>query len=122
MIEITAIWDTGATSSVISQRVVEACGLKRTGTQRVYYAHSEDPVDVSAFLVNIRLPNNVERQGLPVTLGAPQGADILVGMDIIGVGDFAVTNRDGKTKFSFRLPSRADIDFVAEDKKSDLIA
>ena len=43
-------------------------------------------------------------------------------MDIIGVGDFAVTNRDGKTKFSFRLPSRADIDFVVEDKKSDLTA
>ena len=55
-------------------------------------------------------------------MGAPQGADILIGMDIIGVGDFAVTNRDGKTKFSFRLPSRADIDFVVEDKKSDLTA
>ena len=57
-------------------------------------------------------------RGLPVNLGRLSGeAEVLIGMDIINRGDFAVTNRDGRTKFSFRIPSQADIDFVAEDAR-----
>ena len=41
-------------------------------------------------------------------------ADVLIGMDIIGTGDFAVTNLNGLTKFSFRVPSLEHIDFVAD--------
>lgn len=37
-------------------------------------------------------------------------------MDIINKGDFAITHPDGKTKFTFRYPSQADIDFVKEDR------
>ena len=35
-------------------------------------------------------------------------------MDIISHGDFAVTNQNNKTTFSFRLPSTEDIDFVEQ--------
>ena len=42
------------------------------------------------------------------------GFDILIGMDIINRGDFAVTNRNGKTMFSYRYPSMAAIDFQSE--------
>jgi len=44
------------------------------------------------------------------------GIDVLIGMDILGLGDFAVTHQDGKTVFSFCVPSRKHIDFVAEIK------
>ena len=121
MATFVAIWDTGATRSVISQKVVEACGLEAIGVQKVYHAQGEAS-DVEAFLVNIGLPNNVEFQGLRVTLGVLRSADVLIGMDIIGRGDFAVTNRDGKTKFSFRIPSQADIDFVAEERQTSLLS
>ena len=40
-------------------------------------------------------------------------------MDIITRGDFAVTNRGGKTTFSFRIPSQADIDFVKDDNAAN---
>ena len=66
--------------------------------------------------MNIRLPNGVGFSGIRVTLGELGDADMLIGMDIINQGDFAVTNSNGKTKFSFRIPSQADIDFVAEDR------
>lgn len=121
MATFTSIWDTGATRSVISQKVVDVCGLESIGVQKVYHAQGEAN-DVEAFLVNIGLPNNVEFQGLRVTLGVLRGADVLIGMDIIGRGDFAVTNRDGKTKFSFRIPSQADIDFVAEGKRAGVLS
>lgn len=67
-----------------------------------------------SFLVNIYLPNDVAFAGVRVTKGTLGGADILIGMDIISQGDFAVTSPQGKTKFSFRIPSQANIDFVTE--------
>ena len=35
-------------------------------------------------------------------------------MDVITTGDLAITNHNGKTTFSFRVPSCEEIDFVAE--------
>ena len=71
------------------------------------------------YSVNIELPNEVVFPGLLVTLGDFLGGDVLIGMDIIGAGDFAVTNQNGITKFSYRYPSSADIDFVREDRDRD---
>ena len=42
------------------------------------------------------------------------GIDALIRMDILGVGDFAVTHHNGNTAFSFCCPSRREIDFVTE--------
>ena len=55
--------------------------------------------------------DTVERMEL--IRGLRQGNfDVLIGMDIIGSGDFAITNHKGKTVFSFRIPSIGRIDFV----------
>ena len=32
--------------------------------------------------------------------------DVLIGMDVIGDGDFLLTNKNGCTEFSFHYPSR----------------
>ena len=37
--------------------------------------------------------------------------DVVIGMDVICNGDFAITNQDDKTTFSFRIPSEVEIDF-----------
>jgi len=66
------------------------------------------------YLVNVYLPNNVAFSNILVTKGKLLGADLLIGMDIINRGDFAVTNKGGLTKFSFRYPSQTHIDFVEE--------
>jgi len=63
-------------------------------------------------MVSIFLPNHVVVPEVTVSECNLLGSDVLIGMDIIGNGDFAVTNLDGKTVFSFRLPSRERIDFV----------
>ena len=115
MFPFTAIWDTGATHSVISQNVVDKCGLIAVGLTDVHHAQGKTE-RVPWFLVNIRLPNRVGIPGLPVILGDFPGGDVLVGMDIIGQGDFAVTSPGGRTKFSYRIPSLADIDFVQEHR------
>ena len=37
---------------------------------------------------------------------------VAIGMDIIGLGDFVVSSYEGKTAFSFRMPSLHCFDFV----------
>ena len=124
LVPFSAIWDTGATNSAISQKVVDACGLVPTGYATIQHARGREP-NVPTFLVNIMLPNDVGFPGLQVSLGQfgeADDADLLIGMDIIGRDDFAVTNRDNKTKFSFRYPSLADIDFVAESVRANALS
>ena len=109
-----AIWDTGATNTVITERVVKDCGLKPIGMTKIYHVGGET-TDTNVHFINIRLPNNVEVYNLRVTEGILQGqADVLIGMDIITKGDFAVTNFKGRTVFSFRSPSTERIDFTKQ--------
>jgi hypothetical protein len=64
----TAIWDTGATACVITQAVVDACGLVPTGMTRVRGAYG-DATLAETFLVDIYLPNGVRVQAVRVTKG-----------------------------------------------------
>ena len=110
-LDFSAIWDTGATNSVVTMDVVNACGLKPIGIAQSHGAHGVKTVDV--YLVNILLPNSVLAYSIRVGLGdLPSGSHVLIGMDIISQGDFAVTNFQGLTWFSFRCPSQAHIDYV----------
>lgn len=40
-----------------------------------------------------------------------------LGVDVIGIGDFAITNFNGKTVLSFRAPSMECIDYVRQHNK-----
>ena len=111
MHQFQAIWDTGATNSVITQHVIDTCGLKPTGMKEVHGVHGSALSET--FLVNIRLPNGVGFANIDVTRGELLGGHLLIGMDIITRGDFSITNV-GKTVFSFRVPSVTTVDFVKE--------
>lgn len=65
-------------------------------------------------MVNFYLPNNVAIIGIRVSEGTIGGGDVLLGMDIISAGDFAITNYNGQTWWTFRVPSNEPIDFVQE--------
>jgi hypothetical protein len=99
-------------ASVISTNVVNSLGLKPIGKARVFHANGESTV--CTYLINISLPNGIEFPSLLATEGLLSDTDVLIGMDIISKGDFAVTTADGDTKMSFQIPSTHDIDFVQE--------
>lgn len=112
-----AIWDTGATNCVITVKVIRECGLKQIGMTNVNTVGGAIN-DCPVYLVNIDLPNKVHVVGVRVTEGnIIGGVDVLIGMDIIALGDFVITNREKKTTFSFRFPSMETIDFVKQHKK-----
>ncbi len=106
------IWDTGATNTVITKKIVNELNLQPTGKTDVDTANGKVP-NVDTYLVNINLPMNVNVQGVTVTEGnLPSDEDILIGMDIITLGDFTITNLDGKTKMTFGIPSIHSYDYV----------
>lgn len=95
-----AIWDTGATGTVITQKVVEECVLSPTGVVEVQTAAGK--TKVNSYLAHVWLPNKIVVSDVQVTFGElGRGVDVLIGMNIIGKGDFAVTNKDEKTVFFF---------------------
>jgi len=113
--KIKAIWDTGATTSVISKDVVKMLELSPIGKIKMFHAFGCDTT--MYYAVSIFLPNKVVFPALKVVEGILNDADILIGMDIISMGDFAITSSQGKTKFSFQIPSTHDTDFQKEINK-----
>ena len=120
-VEGKAQWDTGATNTCISKKVVDDLKLIPTGRKTVH-TPSGNAIQ-NTYLVDIELPNNVTMTNVMVfgsEIGA-QGIDVLIGMDIISRGDFAVSNFEGTTKFSFRSPSVKHTDFVQETNASNIM-
>jgi len=107
--EFNAVWDTGAVRTVISNNVVKTLGLVPRGKVLMYHANGES--FVNTYFINLLLPNQIEVQVLQVMEGDLTDTDILLGMDVIGLGDFALTSREGNTLFSFNQPAEFEIDF-----------
>lgn len=112
IIQFVGLWDTGATGSAISRNVVDKLGLKPIGKSEVFHANGKSTVDV--YVINLFLPNQVLVQFVTVTEGVLNGFDLLMGMDIITLGDFSITNFKGNTCLSFRFPSQKEVDFVVQ--------
>jgi len=116
--KFTALWDTGATSTVISKSVATALNLTPIGKGMSYHAGGSSQVNV--YMISIMLPNKVLFHSQEVIEAELNGCDILIGMDIITTGDFSISNFEGKTTFSFRIPSQKTLDFIEEEKQKEL--
>ena len=116
--DVMAVWDTGATGSVITQAIVGKLGIAPIGLTQVHGVNSTDLSEV--YLVDFHFPMGVVIRGLNVTLGALVGIDALVGMDVITAGDFSITNKNGRTKMSFRVPSQIEVDYVEESNRQGM--
>jgi hypothetical protein len=111
-----ALWDTGASKSVITSGLVKLLGLTAVG--QVTVNHAGGASQSLTYVVNFMLPNRVAILGALVTEmpGELQhtGFDVILGMDVIGIGDFSITNVGGQTCMSFRTPSLVTVDYVEE--------
>lgn len=124
--EVFAIWDTGATGSCISTEVAEQLKLIPTGMKNIQTPSGGSTVNT--YVVDIILPNNVRIPNVEVcdsVIGTQRigqyNLGMLIGMDIINLGDFAVSNHNGQTAFSFRMPSMQTIDYVKQANVANII-
>ena len=108
---VKAQWDTGATGTCISKNVVKSLNLSPIGKVQV---HTPSGIGVmNKYLINLILNNEVRIMNVSVMdseIGA-QGIDILIGMNIISLGDFAISNYENRTQFPFRLPSQEHVEY-----------
>ena len=99
-----ALWDTGAQSSTISTKLATELGLlviserMMTGAGGQYIAKE--------YLAGLLLPNKVAINAISLYgFVGSEHFDLLIGMDIITLGDFLVSTHDGVMHFSFQIPS-----------------
>lgn len=110
-----ALWDTGATNTVVTEKVIVNGSLQPIGITKVLTASGE--TNSYTYFVSLWLPHKVCFPNLKVTRGElGQDIDILIGMDVINRGDFSVTNLDDITTFSFRIPSLERVDYTGQLK------
>ena len=114
IVSTKGLWDTGATGSSITKSMASALGLISLGKRHVRGVHGINETDV--YYVSITLDNKNITIKAKVTecneLSHDKSVGLLIGMNIITMGDFAITNYQGATTMSFRVPSLQKIDFV----------
>lgn len=102
----TAIWDTGATSSMISESLAKELKLEPEGSVKVSGVHGIE--DAKIYTIDLIFGNGFTLDKLQVSeAGNNAGFDVLIGMDIISKGLFIVdgVNNAGKgCQIAFALP------------------
>jgi len=110
-LEFTAVWDTGATNSIITTDVAKRLNLCPEGSIVVNGVTGSMSVDT--YLVTFTLPNGYSKDVFTASCSEAIGCDVLIGMDIISIVDFAITRGSYGTTFSFKIPQGDEIDFSA---------
>lgn len=102
-IRCVAIWDTGADTTHISRHIADILSLKTIGTMSCNAIGGI--IECYEYFVDILLPSDIAINDIAVLdFEGMSDCDVLIGMDIICNGDFAVTNADETTWVTFRVP------------------
>jgi len=102
-----AMWDTGATNTLISPKIVKALGLKPYGKSGISSANGI--IETNTYLIHVGIPSGSIVTNILALEDDNEDYEVVIGMDIIAQGDFAFSNKDGHSTFSFRIPSEEEI-------------
>jgi hypothetical protein len=99
-----ALWDTGATSSTISGTLASQLCLPVTGEREMRGAGGR--YRAKEYLSGLLLPNHIVIPSMSLyEFAGSDHFDMLIGMDIISLGDFLVSKHNDNLLFSFHYPS-----------------
>lgn len=97
-----ADWDTGATTTIISERVVELLGLIPIGKTKISGINGI-PVLTNEYCVDLKFSDDVSIQFVKVAEAPLLTMDMLIGMNVINQGDFHLDFKDGNNLFTFEV-------------------
>ena len=103
-------WDTGAEITIICTELAKALGVTEIGRGEVEGIGGNHESWVAE--VHLGLPSGETFENLKVFVDDIPDYDLLIGMDVMREMDVAITNTNGKTKFTYERPSCHDIDFA----------
>jgi hypothetical protein len=100
-----ALWDTGAAISAITPRIQQELELVQIGTKYIRGVTGTSKVPV--VLLTLELPNDLLKQNIEVAVcNFSNDVGMIIGMNIITLGDFALLHGNNHTEFSFTIPPR----------------
>jgi len=109
-VDLKVIWDTGASLTFIKPKVRDQLKLRIFGSETsIFVAGIGGKVKADLTTMSIALTDSFILECLPVYIvDFPINYDMVIGMNIISMGDFSVNNTDSKTSFSFIMPPLPD--------------
>jgi hypothetical protein len=110
-----ALWDTGASHCFITASLARKLDLVPVRRTRVGHAKGSSTEDV--YVINLHItPKYYVEVEVTECQSDISSFDVIIGMEVISQGDFAITSKRGVVTFSFRLPSQTHIDFTIDSK------
>jgi len=98
-----ALWDTGAMMSAITPDIRDKLKAPSVDRKTIAGIHSSQEVDIVSIM--LELPNNVVKRTFKAAVcNIASSAEMIIGMDIISLGDFALSNGNDQPLFSFAVP------------------
>ena len=108
--EVNTLIDTGANCSCISKDLVNL--LKLSPIDIVTISTPSSITQVNVYVINIKIHGIIieDVRVCDSNIGS-QGLDLLLGTDIINMGDLMVSNYNNKTILSLRFPTKSYLKF-----------
>ncbi|WP_300505303.1 retropepsin-like aspartic protease [uncultured Duncaniella sp.] len=104
-------WDTGCNMTCISPTVANSLCLPPGRHIEVKTPHGTTTSTNTVF-VSLKIPNGQILPSVEVCIAHMVDADMLIGMDVISLGDFALTrNKYGEMIMSICMPPMMTVDF-----------
>lgn len=97
-----ADWDTGATVTVISERLVAELGLLPIGRTKIS-GYNGRPKVTNEYRIDLLFPNEIRVPFVKVVEAPLVTMDLLVGMNVINQGHLDIDFSNGKREFSFEI-------------------
>lgn len=123
-IETRGLWDTGAQNSAITKKAAELLSLPIIGKTQIRGVHGIKEVNVYYIEIVLNNPNITVKCNATECeeLSNDGTVNLLLGMNVISRGDFVISNFEGHTTMTFRVPSLESINFVREMDEYNKIA
>jgi hypothetical protein len=100
--------------------------LKLTAIDTAIVQGVNSLMQVPVAFISLTLPNGIRASNIRATVSEIQRVDMLIGMDLIQLGDFSTSNFEQKTVFAFAVPpfkNRTDLyeKAIAASRKKEMI-
>jgi hypothetical protein len=101
-VNVAAIWDTGATTSLINEKIVKSLCLKKISVAQVKHVAGTSTFPIYIAAIEIQGGMKIDEHRF-VSFPSIHTFDMIIGMDIISLGKFCIENRNGNSVFSFKV-------------------
>lgn len=106
MMAVNALWDTGSTESLISDKIVKM--IEPILKNKSKYVTRDVVIECETYAVSLSLSDEITFRDVLMKKAdlSDKNVDIIIGMDIISRGDFEIRNYNNLVEFAFRVPPK----------------